>query len=162
NRVPDEAQAITVRRIFDLCRQGFGDLRIVNVLTEEKHPVPFIPQPKVGPRRKAKWSKPMVKHILRNPIYIGVLEYGKKRSVKRAGSVGKSVKVDPSAWTRTEVPHLRIIDQAVWDEVRAIKEGRAKKQPTATHRGRGEVTSSFTLNGFVKCGVCHGALAFAG
>src|SRR5215831_17056495 len=45
-RVIDEVQAAAVRRAFDLCAQGNGDLKIARILQAEDHPAPRPPQPK--------------------------------------------------------------------------------------------------------------------
>lgn len=47
--------------------------------------------------------------------YIGVVSYGEYRKTRQRGRKNKRVKQDEFA--RYEFPHLRLIEQALWDKV---------------------------------------------
>lgn len=58
--------------------------------------------------------------IVNNELYAGVLVWNRLRFVKDP-STGKRVsRINPeTAWIRTEVPHLRIVDDALWQAIRS-------------------------------------------
>src|SRR5262249_6872622 len=60
-------EAAVVVRIFEMAAEGYGNRRILNTLRAEHVPAPG----------KQGWSKEVIKTLLRNKLYIGVLEFGK-------------------------------------------------------------------------------------
>lgn len=70
--VINEVQAATIRRIFELCRQGLGSKRIKNILIEEGH------RTATG---KLGWQESVINRILNNPTYMGYNAYGKSKVV---------------------------------------------------------------------------------
>ena len=106
--------------------------------------------------------------ILNNSLYRGVLEWN-RCSYTKDPRTGKRVARPnpPEQWERSEVPHLRIIDDALWERVKT-RQGkiRAKQsQPIGvgiessdnplnrTHRSR------YLLSGLLRCGCCGGDFA---
>ncbi|WEJ13724.1 recombinase family protein (plasmid) [Sinorhizobium sp. K101] len=61
--------------------------------------------------------------IINNELYAGVLVWNRLRFIKDP-STGKRVsRINPeSQWIRTEVPHLRMVDDELWSAARARKE----------------------------------------
>lgn len=68
----DEEQAETVRMIYDLYLSGKGVKRIANELELQKR--------KCANGELGVWHPNTVRRILKNPIYCGILTYGKSRS----------------------------------------------------------------------------------
>jgi DNA invertase Pin-like site-specific DNA recombinase len=152
----DEAQAAIIRRVFHMAADGIGDQRIANVLSAERVPAP-------GPRV---WAKDAVARILRNDTYRGVARFGMTRAVDRSGSASKRERVDPAAWVRADVPHLRIIDDDLWRRVQARKERTKEHYLRAPDGTLGEKPESalaarFLLSGIARC-ACGGALGVMG
>lgn len=57
--------------------------------------------------------------ILNNELYARVLVWNRRRFIKNPDTGTRISPVNPeSAWIRTEVPHLRIVDDALWQAVR--------------------------------------------
>lgn len=105
--------------------------------------------------------------IVNNALYAGVLVWNRQHFVKDP-STGKRVsRPNPeSEWIRTEVPHLKIVDDKLWQAVRArqqqisalfgpnpanTREGRAKR----LHRTNRPVS---LLAGLLTCGCCGGRI----
>lgn len=89
--------------------------------------------------------------MLQNQIYIGRLVHN--RTSRRTDPDTRKTLIRPnpeSEWIVQEVPGLRIIDQAVWDAVQAIRQ-RNKGKPY--HR---LVRPKHLLSGLGQCGVCGG------
>lgn len=89
--------------------------------------------------------------ILRNPIYIGRLLYGRTKAVTNPVSRRRHSRPnDQEANVEQEVPHLRIIEQALWDRVQQRLgehgQGRPERQRRPKH----------VLSGLGVCGVCGG------
>lgn len=68
----NETQALTVRRIYELCIKGLGGKRIKAILMQEGH------KTATG---KSNWNESIINRILSNPTYMGYNAYGKSRVV---------------------------------------------------------------------------------
>ncbi|MEH3117215.1 MAG: recombinase family protein [Methylorubrum populi] len=106
--------------------------------------------------------------ILNNELYAGVLVWNRQRFVKNPETGTRVSRVNPeSAWIRTQAPHLRIVDDALWQAVRerqrgisalyvphaaASREERAKR----LHLTNRPVT---LLSGLLTCGCCGGRIS---
>ena len=158
--VPEEAEI--VRRIFREFASGKSPKAIAVDLNKDGVP---------GPLGRA-WGDTSIRGhasrgtgIVNNELYAGVLVWNRLRFVKDP-STGKRVsRPNPeSEWIRAEVPHLRIVDDALWNAVRArqrqiaeifgpnpanTREGRAKR----LHRANRPVS---LLSGLLTCSCCGG------
>lgn len=158
--VPEEAE--TIRRIFREFAAGKSPKAIAVDLNRDGV---------LGPLGRA-WGDTSIRgHVTRgtgivnNELYAGVLVWNRQRFVKDP-STGKRVsRPNPeSARIRTEVPHLRIVDDALWTAARARQkqisalfgpnpantlEGRAKR----LHLANRPVS---LLSGLLTCGCCEG------
>lgn len=76
--------AKTVRMIFDMCLEGKGSMVIANHLNELE----------IKPAKNDEWTSSMVKTILYNITYAGMLTLGKRKIVKKIKD-GKVVKSRP-------------------------------------------------------------------
>ena len=114
--VINEEQAETVRMIFDLYLQGYGSMKIANILTERK-------------RKTAsgliKWSISNIMRAIRNATYTGTKCYNKSRSnnfleQKRINNL------DMSTYEYIEGDFPAIVSQEVWDKAQEIRMSRVK------------------------------------
>jgi DNA invertase Pin-like site-specific DNA recombinase len=162
-RTINQAEAGTVSRIFREFIAGKSPRAIAHGLNADKT---------AGPRGRA-WSDTTIRgHALRgtgvlhNELYVGRLVWNRLQYVKDP-STGKRVsRLNPEAdWLITEVPELRIVDDATWQQARdrlgAIRESprvaKARAAEFWTHR-----RAQHLLTGLAHCGVCGAPLAAAG
>lgn len=132
----DDAQAIVVKRVFELYLSGLGGLTIAQTLNREGA--------KSG--RGAKWSNALVIKIIQNPAYIGKFIYGRNRSNPRFGKDPDAKRYvardEPLAVTELYPP---LIDEETFLRCQTIRT--SKKQ---AGKGRSH-TSQYLLSGLVRC-----------
>ena len=75
---------------------------------------------------------------------------------------------DESKWIRTDVPHLRIIDDQLWNAVKQRQEARSKKRDKTKSEGGNRLGQTqavrrqkYLLSGLLECGQCGGKLTIA-
>ena len=160
--VPEEA--LVIQRIFRAFAAGQSPKAIAVELNKDGIP---------GPLGRA-WGDTSIRGhitrgtgILNNELYTGVLVWNRQRFVKDPTTGKRVSRANPeSQWVRTEVPHLRIVDDELWQAVRArqqeisavfgpnlanTREGRAKRLHMANR-------PSFLLSGLLVCGCCGGTI----
>jgi site-specific DNA recombinase len=158
--VAEEAEV--VRRIFRAFAAGKSPKAIAVDLNREGIP---------GPLGRA-WGDTSIRGhvsrgtgILNNELYAGVLVWNRQRFVKDPATGKRVSRPNPeSQWIRTEVPHLRIVDDSLWRAARhrqqdvarlfeaitiGVREARAKR----LHAARRPVS---LLSGLLACGCCSG------
>ena len=122
--VINEEQAETVRMIYDLYLQGYGSMKIANILTERK-------------RKTAsglvKWSISNIMRAIRNATYTGTKCYNKSRSnnfleQKRINNL------DMSTYEYVEGDFPAIISKEVWDKAQEIRMGRVKPSLVSSNK----------------------------
>lgn len=160
-RIKDD-EARIVRRIYSEFAAGASPRRIAVALNDEGIPGPF----------GRTWGDTTIRGhvcrgtgILNNELYIGRLIWNRLRYVKDP-STGKRVsRSNPQNERITmKVPELRIVDDDLWQAVRArqaelatifaattigVKEARAKRFNEARR-------PAFLLSGLLTCGTCQG------
>lgn len=158
---PDEARII--QRIYEAFAAGHSPKSIAQGLNRDQIPGP----------RGILWRDTAIRGhrqrgtgILNNELYLGRLIWNRLRYVKDPTS-GKRVsrQNDPSEWITTEVPELRIVDDALWEKVKARQEAL-----DATPAVQGIKASRFwerrrpehLLTGLVHCDCCGGPYASVG
>ncbi len=148
-------EAAVVRRIFRDYLAGHSSHTIAMTLNEEGI---------AGPQGK-EWG-PSTIHgnpkrgtgILNNELYIGRLVWNRLRYMKDPDTGRRVSRPNPeSEWVVHEVPDLRIVDQSVWDEVKA----RQASLAFDTTRDSGNPMNDrrrpkHLLRGLIKCGCCGG------
>lgn len=161
--VIDDAAAAVVREVFDrfaVRRESITAItRWLNVVRDQV--------PRIG---RADWHHQHVRRMLTNTKYVGVWSFGKTTTVR--DSVGKKKQVKARSDQRVTTvrrPHLRIIDQGVWDQVQAalaklktvygMKPGHAKRGPAEHYR---LLYPKTLLGGLVRCGVCGSNMIIGG
>ena len=152
------AEAAVVRRIFSAYLGGASSRRIAWELNDEGVP---------GPQGSA-WG-PSTIHgnskrgtgILNNALYIGRLVWNRLRYVKDPDTGKRVSRLNPeSEWVIQEVPELRIVDQDLWDAVKARQKAFALT-PVETEEVDGNILTDrrrpkHLFAGLVKCGCCGG------
>jgi len=164
-RVINRKQADIIKRIFEMSAAGEGDRAIAQTLNRESVPY-FVWSTKKSDGLRpdgwivgGAWKRITVGRILSNETYLGRQIWGKKKIVTKGGRAKMEVKQPKSAWIVTEIPSLRIISDALWEKVRAVKvRSRARHLAGGAHSGKGR-PAKYLLTGIGKCGSCGGSLA---
>src|SRR5262245_504332 len=155
-------EAAVVLRIFRAFAAGVSPKAIAQTLNAEKIP---------GPMGNA-WS-PSTIHghashgtgILNNELYIGRLVWNRRRYIKHPETGKRIARVNPrSEWTTTDVPELRIIDETVWQAVKARQAAtrhvmQAGQAATRQVMQAGIVRArrpKYLFSGLTRCGKCGG------
>jgi site-specific DNA recombinase len=143
---PDEAAVVV--QAFRWSTSGLGDDRVRDRLAE---------------LTGSSWRKNSVRRMLSNPTYIGRLEYGKTVCVPKGGKAKRRERrAEPTVVV--DMPELRIIEQSLWDQVRA------RKEQTKLHYSRGDAAAKpaagtatkHLLTGIVRCHECGWTMAMVG
>ena len=124
--VVDEEAAVIVRNIFNWKQEGWNAQQIANHLNKLHVPSPMEYKKKCGQNYRtsfktkatAEWSAVAVLRILKNPVYIGVLEQGKSTTPNY--KVKTRVVKDESKWARVENAHEAIITSAQYELVQIV------------------------------------------
>ncbi len=154
DRKINEEQAEIVRRIFADYAAGTSPRVIAKRLNAEGIPGP-----------KAKTWGPSTIHgnkdrgtgILNNELYIGRLVWNRLRYIKDPVTGKRVSRLNPKdEWIVHDVPHLRIIEAELWNDVKASQEetalGKQDKREGFWEKRR----PRFLLSGLIKCGSCGG------
>lgn len=152
----NEAEAAIVRRIFAAYAGGSSPRAIAKQLNTAG-----IPGPGGRP-----WGDTTIRGqiergtgILNNALYAGRLEWNRCSYVKNPQTGKRVARPNPrQLWEVVEVPELRIVPDALWEQVKArqktlaIEIGRTEEGQALNraHRRR------FLLSGLLKCSVCGG------
>jgi site-specific DNA recombinase len=154
--IPGEAEI--VRRIFREYGAGKSSRMIAHELNAAN-----IPGPGGRP-----WGDTTIRGqtergtgILNNTLYIGQLSWNRCSYVKDPRTGKRLARINPqSEWEITAVPALRIVDQTIWDLVRARHT--AVQFTMARDAGGNALNRAhrrvFLLSGLLKCGCCGGTM----
>jgi len=156
---PDEAEI--VRRIYREYASGMSPRNIANRLNNECIPSPSGRSPwnHVG-LTAGTVQKEGFRGLLGNPLYRGELVWNAARSVINP-ETEKRIKraTDASEVMRVAVPHLRIIDDELWNACQTMRRSRSRKRSSTT----GKTTDTpfiarkeWLLSGVLRCSVCSG------
>lgn len=99
-------------------------------------------------RKDQLWSSSTIHRILSNPLYIGKISYGKRKTDVQTG---KLINQDKKTWTLVKGEHDAIISKEIFEKTQAFLSKNTKK-PTKPGR-------TYLLSGILKCGLCGGALS---
>ena len=165
DRVIDPEEAAVVQRIFAEYGRGRSARTIAMGLNKDN-----IPSPRAGGKGTGTWSFSTISGnwkrgtgILNNELYIGQLVWNRQRFVKDPDTGKRQARLNPSeAWITEDMPHLRLIDDALWHRVKrrqgAIREDivtarDASPAGTAPHAERGK-RPGYLFSGRLSCGCC--------
>ena len=146
----DPEQAAIVRRIFEDYVAGQPPRRIAAALNAEA-----VPSPRGGYWNAStiNGSRQRRNGILNNELYLGRIVYNRQRFVKDPETGKRVSRLNPeSEWVIHCVPHLRIIDDATWQQAQALK---SRYGSRAANRRQ---TTKRLLSGLIRCGSCGGAM----
>ncbi|WP_093038009.1 recombinase family protein [Ruegeria marina] len=156
-------EAEIIRRIFRDFSVGHSPKAIARELNKEGVP---------GPRGKL-WRDTAIRGhrtrgtgLLNNELYIGRLVWNRLRYVKDP-ETGKRVSRlnDPSDWIVTDVPDMRIVDDELWEVVKARQgeiEAEPRVQAIKATRFWEKRRATHLLTGLTHCGACGGPLVAVG
>ncbi|ETX10766.1 recombinase, partial [Roseivivax halodurans JCM 10272] len=155
--VPEEAAAIV--RIFEDYASGLSARRIAADLNAEG-----IRSPGAG---SGQWSFSTISGnakrgtgILNNDLYIGRRVWNRQRFIKDPETGKRQARPNPpEAWIIEEVPTLRLVDDALWQRVKARQSAvRQDMNPAgvkdAALRPERARRPTYLLSGLIKCGCC--------
>ena len=146
----DGKQAEIVRRIFAEYAAGISPRRIARGLNAEG-----ITAPRGGLWNAStiNGSRQRRNGILNNELYRGQITYNRQRFVKDPDTGKRIARPNPEdQWIKTEVAHLRIIDDRLWEAAQILK------SRYSSQTGNKRQTRKRLLSGLVKCGACGGSM----
>jgi site-specific DNA recombinase len=158
----NEAEAETVRKIFAAYRDGASPKRIALDLNKAGI---------AGPRGGA-WSASTINGnrdrgtgILNNELYVGRLVGNRLRYSKDPESGRRRSRPnDASAIVTTEVPHLRIVGDDLWQAARDRQARLSHRENPTQEAAAGSTPGAFwskqrpryLFSGLIRCGLCRG------
>ena len=142
-----EEEAKTVRYIYDLfVNENLGAMGVAKRLNAEGI--------KKVVRQNGKYDTftvDFVKDILDNPVYMGKIAYGRRKTVKVSGEHGKTKVVkekDESNIILVDGLHEAIISEELWNTAHA------KRKATGVRKEKLEQEHQYVLSGLVRCPSC--------
>ncbi len=155
-RAIEENEAAVVRRIFRAFAAGRSPRAIAKALNAEGVPGPggrpWIDTTIRGQRERGTG-------ILNNDLYAGWLIWNRVSYVKDPRTGKRQARPNPpESWERTELPELRIVDQELWEAVKARQDALGF---AIARDGSGQALNRahrrhFLLSGLLVCGQCGG------
>ncbi len=148
-----DEEAEVVRKIFSLALQGDSSYQIAKKLNLENIPAPAGFKTRKGKTsRKPKgdkfyWSNSVICSILRNPVYVGDLEYGKTEK-EQVG--GRNILKPRADWKIIRNHHAPVITRTDFEEIQ-------KSRNRSRRKGKGQ-ESRHMLAGMAVCGCCRHSL----
>jgi site-specific DNA recombinase len=153
-RVIDDGEAATVRRIFVDYSRGLGLVRIAKRLNAEG----------IRPPRARGWAPSAIREMLYRPLYRGEVVWGKSQKTMRRGTKGQRRR-DAAEWLRREVPELAIVSP----ELAAAVDARLSTATSTFRRAAGGrltggavqapgYASLYLLTNFARCSECGGPI----
>jgi site-specific DNA recombinase len=117
-KIINHDQAAIVVRMFLEYANAKSPRSIAVDLTRDK-----IPSPSDG-----EWTFQTIQKILQNEIYIGAYVRNRIRRIRNYNTGKRDARVaSPDDLVRADLPHLRIVDQGLWDAAQAVRRARATK-----------------------------------
>ena len=150
----DEEEAAVVRRTFREYLAGRSPRAIAQTLNEEGVP---SPSGKEWRANTINGNRERGNGILHNELYAGVISYNRQRFVRDPATRKRVARPNPrEEWITTQVPELRIIDEASWTAVLA------RLEQTQTLSAPKQRRPKRLLSGLLKCGTCGGNFTIIG
>lgn len=166
-RAVNPVEAAVIRRIFREYARGVSPQVIARRLNAEGVP---------GPSGRLWTGTTLRGHakrgtgLINNELYIGQLVWNRQHYVKNPRTGKRVARINPrSEWIVTEVPDLRIVDDVLWQTVKA-RQAEIQVQYAGTIEATRAATSGLRrtnrprslLSGLVICGCCGGPYTLRG
>lgn len=144
--IPDEAAV--VRMVFDWYLHGLDGENVGTVKIAQR-----LHEMGLRTNRGCEWTDNAVAHLLKNPLYIGMISWNKRVQVTEMKD-GQRVKTRRPSDKPVFVPglHAPLVSRADFDAAQRLLVER-RKSPARTRRG-----TAFVFAGLLKCGVCGRAM----
>lgn len=151
----NEDEAPVVRRIFELCAEGYGKRRIAVTLNDAR-----LPAPRAQQGRPRSWSPSSIHEILNRSLYRGEIVWNQSRKRNTWGAIEPRQRPQEQ-WLHVPAPELAIVPRELWDAAHRRMDAGRKKYLRATGgrsygRPSGGVVPKYLLTGFLRCGTCGG------
>ncbi|WP_421906027.1 recombinase family protein [Mameliella sp.] len=168
----DQEEAAIMRLIFEEYAAGKSPRQIAADLNAAA-----VPAPRGRGEGSGHWKANTIyghrargTGILNNELYIGRHVWNRQRHSKHPETGRRVSKPNPpEEWLTTEKPDLRIIDEALWDKVKArqdLIDTTRTRAEAGGKTGAGAAQSArrhkYLLSGLLTCGQCGGNLTVAG
>jgi DNA invertase Pin-like site-specific DNA recombinase len=154
----DDAEAEVVREVFTQYAAGLSPRAIAAKLNDRGIAAP----------RGGQWNASTINGnaargngLLHNQLYKGLLVWGRQTWSKSRETGARHSRAAPASnLVKTEVPHLRIVSDELWDAV----QGRYASVALGPHaiRPEGSRRPVRLLSGLSRCGACGGPLIIGG
>lgn len=148
--IVDEEAAQVVKRIFNLCMEGYGPSQIANILKADKIETPTVHWQKIGRNAPAKptedpygWHSRTISGIFDKYEYAGHMVNFRTR--KQSYKSKKQIDNPPEMWKIFKNTHEAIIDEETFKRVQELRQN--KRRPTRTGK-----TNMFS--GIARCAEC--------
>lgn len=147
----EESQAKAVRRIFELYARGNSCRAIVQALNDDG-----VATPRVHRSQHKGWAPSAIRAMLLNPRYRGHWPFG-ERVWMRAPDTGRRQprKREGGPLVTQQRDDLRIVTEALWEQVQARFESRKHSETKPARR-------SYLFSGLLVCGVCGSPMTIHG
>ncbi|EDP62757.1 Recombinase [alpha proteobacterium BAL199] len=162
-RTVNTGQAAVIRRVFELFAAGHSPRKVAQALNDER-----IQGPSGGLWRDTTIRGHITRGtgLLNNELYVGRLVWNRQRYIKDPTSGRRVSRVnDASELIVKDVPDLRIVDDALWDCVKARQAGIRTSEPVRKLRESRfweRRRAKHLLTGMVFCATCGDAFASIG
>jgi DNA invertase Pin-like site-specific DNA recombinase len=160
-----DSEAILVRRIFELYRDGYSLKGIAGILNAENVPPPRASHPN---RKTRGWVHTTIRSMLHNETYIGIRSYNEREFRKVPGTNRRrSRRRDKDEWIRGQDATLRIVPQDLWDQVHdRLDRVRANYTRDGDGSAKGRAipggSAKYLFSGLLRCGVCGERMVISG
>ncbi len=154
DRKINRSEAAIVRRIFESYAAGESPKALARQLNAEGVP---SPNGKGWSASSIYGNRQRGNGILNNELYIGRLVWNRLRFIKDPATGKRVPRVNPPAeHVVQEVPALRIIDDALWQKVKA-RQGEIARRANGKNAFWDRRRPRYLLSGLLKCGECGGS-----
>jgi DNA invertase Pin-like site-specific DNA recombinase len=147
--VINDMQGEVIREIFTRYANGDGLRTIVKALNSRS-----VPSPRAGKKGTGSWSLSVVRSMLRNERYLGVVIYGQRQKTYKGGTKVRVAR-PKCDWVRVEVPKLRIVSDELWAAAHA------QMRTVERLDGKGRVSGrkpKYMLSQLARCSTCGGPI----
>ena len=155
----NQIEAAIIRRIFEEFAKGRSPRAIAGALNKEAIP---------GPAGKM-WGASTIygnwrrgTGILNNELYIGRLVWNRQQFMKDPNTGRRQARLNPETkWIVERVPHLRILDDHLWNLVKEHQRENRSRVMTKDKGIRCERARRprYLLSGLLRCGTCGGGFS---